>query len=385
MRYDVGNLTIIDRMSYVAQSNKCRYDRMNEHGIMVFSKDRGIYTKIDSTKVATGSFYTEKETWLTLPVDNFIRQALERGVHSVLDPFAGDGHLLKLAENRYGVPTSGFDIKGYKGCVNDSLFEIPNIDEALIITNPPYLTNYSARRKRVFGAVAKYFEFGYEDLYQLALDRCLRSARYTVAIVPETFVNSSFPKDKVVLCNILTESPFNDTDNPVCVVCLDSQKADVDYDLYIDDRFATKNSQLLKYKSASAHKFKIVFNDPSGNIGLKAVDGTKAGDKIAFVKGDDFHYPRESVKHSSRLLTYIQLPDLKIDELDSFVATANTMLEEIRLCTQDLVLSPFKGNSKDGTRRRRLDYQLARYLINEALARVLKDGAKNGQAQVSLL
>lgn len=45
------------------------------------------------------------------------------------------------------------------------------------------------------------------------------------------------------------------------------------------------------------YKHKIVFNDPNGNIGLKAVDGTKIGDKIMFVHGDDFHYPRESIKH----------------------------------------------------------------------------------------
>ena len=45
----------------------------------------------------------------------------------------------------------------------------------------------------------------------------------------------------------------------------------------------------------------------------------------------------------------------------------NHKLNEIRSETSDMVLSPFKGNNKDGTRRRRLDYQLARYVINESM------------------
>lgn len=207
-----------------------------------------------------------------------------------MDPFAGDGHLLNLAERKYKISSIGFDIKGYQNNFNDSLISIPQINDALIITNPPYLASYSAKRKRVFESVSQYFGFGYEDLYQLALNRCLQAARFTIAIIPETFVNSTFAKDKVVLCNILTESPFNDTDNPVCVVCMDNQKTNKEYDLYINDQYATKNSELLKHKAPSPHNFKIVFNDPNGNIGLKAVDGTKAGDKIAFIDGNNFHF-----------------------------------------------------------------------------------------------
>lgn len=358
---------------------------MNDNGLMIVSKERGIYTQINSTKVATGSFYTEKETWLTLPVDSFIKNALSLGTKIVLDPYAGDGHLLKLAEKKYSIPTTGFDIKGYQGNFNDSLLEIPFIQEAMIITNPPYLTNYSAKRKRVFASVSQYFEFGFEDLYQVALDRCLKAARFTVAIVPETFINSTFPKEKIVLCNTLTESPFNDTDNPVCVVCMDNQKTQHGYDLYIDDEFAINSKDLLTYKKASVYKHKIVFNDPNGNIGLKAVDGTKIGDKIMFVHGDDFHYPRESIKHSSRLLTYINLPDLRSEEVNLFVSTANSLLEDIRKNTKDLVLSPFKGNNKDGTRRRRLDYQLARYLINESMAFITRQDKRKQFEQASLI
>lgn len=74
----------------------------------------GIYTQINLPKVATGSFYTEKETWLTLPVDSFIKNALSLGTKIVLDPYAGDGHLLKLAEKNIAFRQQGLTSKGTK-------------------------------------------------------------------------------------------------------------------------------------------------------------------------------------------------------------------------------------------------------------------------------
>ena len=41
---------------------------MKNDGMMLVSKEKGIYKKINSEKVSTGSFYTEKDTWLTAPV-----------------------------------------------------------------------------------------------------------------------------------------------------------------------------------------------------------------------------------------------------------------------------------------------------------------------------
>lgn len=39
--------------------------------------------------------------------------------------------------------------------------------------------------------MSKYFE-KHTDLYQLALDKMLEAQDYVVAIVPETYINSSF-------------------------------------------------------------------------------------------------------------------------------------------------------------------------------------------------
>jgi hypothetical protein len=69
---------------------------------------------------------------------------------------------------------------------------------------------------------------------------------------------------------------------------------------------------------------------------------------------------------SSRLMTYLDLPNLGDDEIDSIIIRANRALGKVRKDSGDLVLAPFKGNDKSGKRRRRLDYALARKLLNGA-------------------
>ena len=41
---------------------------------------------------------------------------------------------------------------------NDSLLNIPHINNAIIITNPPYFSNYSASRKKVSDNLKHYFD-----------------------------------------------------------------------------------------------------------------------------------------------------------------------------------------------------------------------------------
>ncbi len=67
-------------------------------------------------------------------------------------------------------------------------------------------------------------------------------------------------------------------------------------------------------------------------------------------------------------MTYLSIPELKSDkEIKSFCERANSILESYRERSEDIILSGFKGNNKDGKRRRRLDYRLGRKIVLEAL------------------
>jgi len=73
------------------------------------------------------------------------------------------------------------------------------------------------------------------------------------------------------------------------------------------------------------------------------------------------------VQVSSRLLTYLSLRGLPPSRRLELIEVANRRLANLREASHDLVLSPFKGNNKAGKRRRRLDYALARTLLQDSL------------------
>ena len=130
-------------------------------GRMLVSKAGNKTVDIDISKVSLGSFYTTKSGWLTDQVRHFLEKALSESSGNLLDPFAGDGHLLEAIKSdpilgRLVSQATGFDIQGDSFPFNDSLVAIPNPQRAVIVTNPPYLANHSAKRKGVDQLVAKY-------------------------------------------------------------------------------------------------------------------------------------------------------------------------------------------------------------------------------------
>jgi hypothetical protein len=334
---------------------------------MLVSADRDRFVEIDPYKVSRGSYYTTDEAWLNAPVRQFLSDAFLTNT-SVLDPFAGDGHLLDLVRREFGVATFGLDIAGDKWARNDSLVSVPNASGSVIVTNPPYLANHSAKRKGVAGLVATYFDgTDYDNLYKIALDRCLAEADFVVAVIPETFLLSSFDKSRLAIVSVIEGDLFADTEAPAVVACFGPAGIDYDAGVFNGNKKIGSLKEIFELRKGRARSgIQIVFNDPSGRIGLRAVDSHDGVRKIEFIYGD-FEYRRDRVKVSSRLLTYLDVPELSDGEIENLVVRANAQLEILREQSSDLILAPFKGNDKKGNRRRRLDYALARQIINVSL------------------
>ena len=317
-----------------------------------------------------GQYFTRHDTWLRPHVREFIKHV---GARIAYDPFAGEGDLLNVARD-FGIKkTIGLDIDrslGWKW--NDSLIHIPKIENSIIITNPPYLANYSAKRKGILNQVSKYFDStNYDDLYQIALEKCLDGGGIGVAIIPETFINSSFLKNRLNSITILENNPFADTENPVCVVCFDGTwKQLSDIKIYKNDLLigSLEYFEKLRLKPHSSVPFR--FNDVNGPIALRAVDTTDPKKPISFMRKERLVYNPAGIKHSSRLITIIQT-NFSSAKLDALIKRSNVILADFRKKTQDVLLSPFKGNRKDGLRRRRLDYATARAILETASEHVM--------------
>lgn len=320
---------------------------------------------MDNDKKHLGQYFTKRDVWLKENIKEFI---LETKCTVAYDPFAGSGDLLSVASELGFKKTLGLDIDRTLGWeYNNSLTKIPNIKDAIIITNPPYLTDYSAKRKGIWKDVEGMFGLTkYDNLYLLALDNMLKAQDYIVAIVPETFINTKFPKDRVYSINVLEENPFDDTENPVSIVCFDNkQKSPYDVKVYKNAHFSSTLGDLLEKQLTPNNLYKMKFNSPTGLIALRAVDTTDPKRRIAFMKKDQLDYDLKSIKKSSRLITVI---DVKLNtDLDSYIELCNKILNKYRIDTDDILLSPFKGNMKNGIRRRRLDYKVARAIMEMAL------------------
>lgn len=335
---------------------------------MLISRERNLYKDIDASKTSRGRFYTTQDHWLTAPVVAFVEAALKESPR-FLDPFAGAGHLLDACSARFLCPVAGLDLHADPWPVNDSLRHIPGTD-SVIVTNPPYLAKHSASRKGVGEAVSHYYqESGLDDLYQIALRRCHETARFTIAIIPETFLNSTFGKESLVLVSVLEQNPFEDTENPVCVACFDTHQKNGEQTakLFVEDRYCGTYGDIFGLRRVVARDDRIVFNDPAGEIALRAVDSTDPEAPIAFLPAEHFNYERSNIKISSRLLTYLSVHGFPASHRLELIETANRRLASLREASHDLILSPFKGNNKAGRRRRRLDYALARVLLVESL------------------
>ena len=172
-------------------------------------------------KRSLGQYFTVDNFWLKKHILDFI---LSTKTNIAIDPFAGNGDLLKVMRGTGYKKLIGFDIDSSLNWEKkDSLIDIPKIKNSIIVTNPPYLTNYSAKRKGIYDEVEKYFKDSkYEDLYQVALEKCLKND-FGVLIIPETFLNSSFPKNRLTNITIIEDNLFNDTEVPICVVCFDNK------------------------------------------------------------------------------------------------------------------------------------------------------------------
>lgn len=319
---------------------------------------------MDLQKKIFGQFFTRKNFWLQPHVLEFIKSIQPK---VIFDPFAGKGDLLEVARTIGFSRLLGCDIdESLKWKKNDSLLHVPKIKDSVVLTNPPYLTNYSAKRKGIFNQVQKYFnKCRYSDLYQLAIEKCLAND-YGVMIVPETFINSTFPKNRLVSITIIEDSLFSDTDTPVCVICFDNKNKSLDeVKIYKNNIFLGTLQSFEQMRKIPKNNINIQFNAPDGQIALRAVDTTNPLSPVSFMKPEEINYDLSKIKFSSRLITTIKIVAQE-ENIGQIINFSNQILFSFREECHDILLSPFKGNKKDGTRRRRLDYLTARAVLEDA-------------------
>lgn len=276
---------------------------------------------------------------------------------TILEPFAGSNNLISMLQDM-GLCSDfkSFDIEPKNKFVKrrDTLKNFPK-GFKVCITNPPYLAQNSAKRRNL-----EFPNIIYDDLYKYSLEKCLENCDYVGAIIPASFFNANIFRERLSHYILLNSKMFNDTEHTVCLALF--KKSSEDVYLYNDNEYLGKLSDLKKKLPKSNINMDIRFNVPNGNLGLIAIDNT-IEPSIKFVNGEEIS--PERIRVSSRSITRIMIPTKY--KINSIIEKLNYNLNIFRKETYDLFLTPFKGLRKDNYYRRRLDYKLAKKLIEETL------------------
>ena len=279
----------------------------------------------------------------------------------VLEPFAGANNLIRHLE-RLGLCSSyaAFDIQPTATDVQfrDTLAAFPGGFD-VCITNPPWLAKNSARARGL-----PFPDCAYDDLYKLALSRCLSHCGYVAAIIPEAFIRTNLFQDRLTDFISIRSRLFSETAHPTGLALFDPTPSE-DIRLWADDRLIGHYHQLkAQYlppekggNDGYAIDNAIHFNDLNGRLGLIAFDNVREA-SIRFCHIDEI--ASYEIKQTSRFITRISLDN------PPPIAVLNSCLNKIRSATEDVFLSSYRGLRKDGLYRRRLDWDLARRIIHHA-------------------
>ena len=335
--------------------------------------------KDNNNKKLHGQFYTTVNPFHNELFMQWFERIENRTSKIIIEPFAGSNNIVKMVNEFYSSKWACFDIDPchelnsacqFPISKNDSLKNFPT-GFSIAITNPPYLARNSATRDGL-----AFPDTQHDDLYKHAIDVMLRNVEYVAAIIPDSFRTQNLFHDRLFGIASLNCKMFDDTECPVCLALFipfqdkklhGLQGNDFHYykgnvPLGFHSEIQAKLDQYAQGEQAANWKFNV----PDGEIGLYAIDSAKEK-SIRFVEGEAI--AQERVKHSSRGVTRIAgLPGgMAASEV---IAQANIILGDFRDDTSDLFLTSFRGLREDGDYRRRLDYNLAKMILNRSVDRL---------------
>lgn len=318
--------------------------------------------KNNKEKIKLGQFFTIKDDWLTNPIKNFI---LLSKCSIAYDPFAGNGNLLKCCKEKLNLDIKGLDIDPKLNWeINDSLNNIPKIENSIIITNPPYVCKKKNTTEKLL--LDDYFSNSkYDNIYYIALDRILESCDYCVVIVPESIIFSNYEKrNRLTSITLLDKNIFNDTTCPICIVCFDNKiKKFNEIKIYNNSSYITTYQNILDWILEPKNNIKIEFNSKKGWLGLVGGDSKSGKEKIRFDFKENIKYDWNKIsKRNSRYYSLIDI-NIPLNRRQEFIDKCNNMLNSYRKETLDLGLPTFKGYTTSGLKRKILRFKNARALM----------------------
>ena len=342
------------------------------------------HTKDMERKQELGQFFTTNQNYI------LSNMTIPSGVLNIVEPFAGEGHLLEFIENKDNYNIECYDIESKKDYIvqRDTINFPPSYTNKFIITNPPYLARNKSVDKKVFDT------YDVNDLYKcfiknLISNHCLGG----IVIVPLNFWSSIRKNDillrklfleqyKIIKLNIFEEKVFNDTSYTVCSFQFEKKQeiSVVNITVYPTKSTITAvlndgNNYLIGgdiYHLPRKGLIKITrlttknIASKNTNILVKCIDDSltnKIG--LSIVPEQDVYIDSTPNQTARTYATLIIEPQIGIEGQTILVDKFNTFLEEYRTKYNSLFLSNYR-ESKD-LARKRISFELVYRIVEHIL------------------
>ena len=313
-------------------------------------------------KRALGAFYTRHNPFVYATIHPAFQEwATQAGLpHTrILEPFAGENLLIQHLQ---GMGLCGafasFDIAPAHSDVvcRDTLRDFPRGFE-VCVTNPPWLAKNSATSRGI-----AFPQTHYDDLYKYALDKCLAHCGYVAAIIPESFIRSGLFHHRLDHFISISGGLFTDTNHPTALALFAPHGRGRGNKggalLWSDTHKIGRLDEILSLRpQPNPSGVPVVFNSRHANLGLFALDNT--------IEASIRFCPIAEIAHrvatpSDRAISQIEVGrHISLAVIDAW----NARLAQFRRASGDMLMTAYRGLRQDGKYRRRLDWQLARAIM----------------------
>lgn len=337
-----------------------------------------------SSKSKLGQFYTTNYDYI---LQNL---SIPDNVRYIIEPFAGNGDLLKFLKNgkKYTIECYDIDPKKEGIIKRDTLNNPPNYSGKFVLTNPPYLARNKNENKLL------YDKYKCNDLYKCFIINIIESDCIGgILIIPLNFISSIrktdidlrksfFNKYHVNVMNIFEERVFDDTTYTVCSFIFE-QKTSAPTKVYIypsektitQINFSEENNftiggeiyNLPKSKNFKVERAtKLTKNTQAiTNILLKCIDDSETNKIKLEIVRDDKKYIDNTENLSARsYATLVIEPVIDMNKQKKIVSEFNKFFEEKRSQYNSLFLT----NYREGSRKRisfELAFRIVAYLLDQ--------------------
>jgi hypothetical protein len=341
------------------------------------------------SKNKLGQFYTTNYDYILQ------NMKIPDNIKTIIEPFAGNGDLLKFIQNKEDYTFELYDIdpKCETAIKRDTLENPPCYDNKFVLTNPPFLARNKNKSKEL------YDKYNCNDLYKCFIINLIDSNCIGgIIILPLNFICSIRKADIELRCaflekftlntiNIFEEQVFDDTSYAVCSIHFVKNTTGADIANKIKMHIYPSN-KVMDISLERGNNYTIggeVYNLPVSceykveratkstknkenitNILLKCIDDSLDSQLGFKMVSDEERYIDNTENLSARsYATLVITPNISIEEQTLLVKKANAFITEQRNKYNSLFLTNYRESNTIA--RKRISFELAFMICNNIL------------------